>query len=355
MKNSKIAFVTEAYIDTDFLSGGVKLNFLLLNKLYQCGYTIDLFVAHDVRLHSNIFNNVYKISDLDNFRNNYNLILSDKAVVPSDITYIHDHSYPYRMQKMSNKFMHAFYKIFNRKRYKERVKEYFRIKANLEKTNKVIVSSNVLKEDMINNYGIKERKIEIIPPPIEIHDYNKKHINSVYTFGISAIGFNRKGGYVMMKAIQKLKQTGNKFKVVFIYSSKNLGIEIIKKIYRIEQYCEFIPEQKDMGMFYNSIDCLVMPSLIEPFGMVATEALSLGCPVITGMHCGASDYIVNGKNGYKYDFSNKSAEGLADAMKKIMNNKEDFTRYCKESVKHQNIDDFVNKYISIMNMFDINC
>ena len=122
----------------------------------------------------------------------------------------------------------------------------------------------------------------------------------------------------------------------------------MKKLYGIEKYCEFIPVQKDMSKFYNSIDCLVMPSIIEPFGMVATEALSLGCPVITGTHCGASDYVVDGKNGYKYDFTNKSVKGLVNAMRRIMQNKDNLSQYCKESVKEQNIDIFVNKYIDIM-------
>ena len=103
-----------------------------------------------------------------------------------------------------------------------------------------------------------------------------------------------------------------------------------------------------MSVFYNSIDCLVMPSLIEPFGMVATEALSLGCPVITGEHCGASDYITDGRNGYKYDFTNKSIKGLTYAMQKIIQNKSDFSQNCIASVQDQTLDIFVDKYIKVM-------
>ena len=55
-----------------------------------------------------------------------------------------------------------------------------------------------------------------------------------------------------------------------------------------------------------------MPSLIEPFGMVAAEALSVGCPVITAGHCGAADYIKNGVNGYLYE--GNSSENLAEAQ-----------------------------------------
>ncbi len=348
MKHNKIAFVTGIYTDTDFVSGGVKLNFLLLKKLHQYGFLIDLFTPKNVKIHSQIFTNVYKLKELDNLRKNYKLVLSDKAIVSSDITYIHDHSYLYRTEKMSNKFSHFFYKIFNKKRHKQRLQEFLKTKENIQKTNKVIVSSNILKQDMIKNYGVKEENIVIIPPPIEPYTNNNKQHHSVYTFGISALGFNRKGGYVMMKAIQQLKKKEKDFKVIFIYPSKNFGVEIIKKLYGIEKYCEFIPAQKDMSVFYNSIDCLVMPSLIEPFGMVATEALSLGCPVITGEHCGASDYITDGRNGYKYDFTNKSIKGLTYAMQKIIQNKSDFSQNCIASVQDQTLDIFVDKYIKVM-------
>jgi len=315
--NNKIAFVTDEYQDVDFSSGGVKLNFFFLQELIQRGCQVDLFVKKLVFNKKKIFANVYPIEKFEELKKDYSLVLSDKAVVPSDITYIHDHSYPYRIKMMSNPFAHFLYKIFCKKRYKRRMTEYLHVKRNIRKINKVVVSSNLLKQDMIENYGVKPEHIEIIPPPIEKYEINRDE-NEFFTFGISAIGFVRKGGYVLLKAIRDLKNYDKDFRVKIIYTSNNLCVKTLISLYGIEKYCCFQPIQKDMGAFYNSLDCLLVPSIVEPFGMVATEALSCGCPVIVSSNCGAKDFVKNGENGFVYDFSNKSHKGLTEAMKKML-------------------------------------
>ena len=138
----------------------------------------------------------------------------------------------------------------------------------------------------------------------------------------------------------------------FIYPSKNLFVKFLVRFYGIADYCEFLPKQKDMGSFYSGIDCLLMPSIIEPYGMVATEALSMGVPVITGKHCGASDCIEDGKNGYTYDFSERKLDGLVECMRKIMSKGEEermqMSMYCVESVKDYDIENFCKRYIELI-------
>ena len=108
-----------------------------------------------------------------------------------------------------------------------------------------------------------------------------------------------------------------------------------------------------MGDFYNSIDCLLMPSLIEPFGMVATEALSTGCPVITGSHCGASDIITDNVNGFLYS-GNKSVKSLSNVMEIVLNKKDlsSMQSACINSVIDFNINSFVNKYIDLLSSLE---
>lgn len=352
MKSKTIAFVTPVYTDNEFDSGGIKLNFILLDGLKKHGYIIDLYTNNIKSNIKNIPQNIFSLKDFETNKHKYDLIISDKAFVPSNITYIHDHSYPYRIKMMSNKLAHFLYKAFRPKHHKRRLNEFLKTKENISSCQKVIVSSIVLKNDMIENYKIASQNIEILPPPIERYQINKIR-NSIFTFGISALGFNRKGGYIALNAIRELKKTNKKFKVKFIYPSNNLAVKLLIKIYGIQKYCEFIPQQTDMQQFYNSIDCLIMPSLIEPFGMVATEALSLGCPVITAEHCGASDYVNNGINGFLYK-TNSSFE-LAKAMQQILNTNEKDLDFLKdksiESVKELYSDDFIRKFLSIIDTF----
>ena len=342
---TRLAFFAKSYNDSDFCSGGVKLNYLLAVELQKLGYHIDWFVNR-VAFNSYKQFEVFELSKFDEHKQNYDLTISGIPEVVSDIVYVHDHSYLYRQEKMSNKFSHFFYRIFNFKKHKKRLEQYNKTKNAICKTNLVVSSSQVLKDDIVQNYGVNPVKLEIIPPPIENYEIKERKTNDIKVFGISTVGFVRKGGYLTLKAIRELKGKYN-FKVKFIYPSSNFLVKFLVWLYGIKDYCEFVPTYKNMAEFYYSIDCLLMPSLIEPFGMVTTEALSTGCPVITGKHCGAADCIENGQNGFLYD-GNKSYKNLAKTIEKmIVLDKDDLKQMqinARKSAQNMYLKDFVQKY-----------
>lgn len=55
------------------------------------------------------------------------------------------------------------------------------------------------------------------------------------------------------------------------------------------------------------MDCLVLPSRLESFGMVVVEALAAGVPVIVSDHAGASDAIRENENGWVVPAGNAAA------------------------------------------------
>jgi glycosyltransferase involved in cell wall biosynthesis len=58
-----------------------------------------------------------------------------------------------------------------------------------------------------------------------------------------------------------------------------------------------IPHNRVLEIMLSS-DVLVLPSLSEGFGLVVTEALACGLPVIVTPNVGASDLILNGREGF---------------------------------------------------------
>ncbi len=54
---------------------------------------------------------------------------------------------------------------------------------------------------------------------------------------------------------------------------------------------------EERNSFYKIATCAVFPSLYEPFGIVALEAMGLGCPVIVSDVGGLSEIIKHGENG----------------------------------------------------------
>ena len=55
---------------------------------------------------------------------------------------------------------------------------------------------------------------------------------------------------------------------------------------------------RELGQLLGTMDCLVLPSRIESFGMVVVEALAAGIPTIVTPKVGAAEAIASGKNGW---------------------------------------------------------
>ena len=63
---------------------------------------------------------------------------------------------------------------------------------------------------------------------------------------------------------------------------------------------------------YGLADALLFPTLCDGFGMVATEAWSRGCPVITTPRAGVADLLRDGENGRLIDA--RSASAIAEVV-----------------------------------------
>lgn len=75
--------------------------------------------------------------------------------------------------------------------------------------------------------------------------------------------------------------------------------------------------QKDLPAFYSSADLSVVPSRVEPFGLVAVEALACGTPVIASKAGGLPDFI-NQEVGRLFKMND--ADDLADKIIKALKN-----------------------------------
>ena len=62
-------------------------------------------------------------------------------------------------------------------------------------------------------------------------------------------------------------------------------------------------------------DVLVFPSIVEGFGLVITEALSRGLPVITTPHTGGPDLMTDGRDGFIVPI--RSPDAIADRLTRL--------------------------------------
>ena len=77
--------------------------------------------------------------------------------------------------------------------------------------------------------------------------------------------------------------------------------------------------QSDMSNFYSSIDCMIMASKAETFGMVTLEAIAHNVPVIGSNAGGTPELLGYGKFGYLFESENPNS--LSDKIKEAYQKK----------------------------------
>jgi 1,4-alpha-glucan branching enzyme len=79
----------------------------------------------------------------------------------------------------------------------------------------------------------------------------------------------------------------------------------------------YVTDEERNRLFANA-DVAVFPSLYEPFGIVALEAMATGTPVVVSDAGGLNDVVEHGRNGLKVYTGN--AQSLADQIKAMLSN-----------------------------------
>ncbi|MDD3013832.1 MAG: glycosyltransferase family 4 protein [Candidatus Gastranaerophilales bacterium] len=347
----KIAFIIKLFQSNSFHGGGEKLFYNIINNFAKDGNLVDIYCSKSDVDNLQGINKIIVIDKIydhtepetmeifyDEIKklvsnSEYDYIISENITPSIDITFLQGHSLVHRQRKLKNLFESFLYNFRSVK--KKRIK--YQQKWLQEGYRKIFVVSNVLKNDIITNFNIPEDKISVVYPGVNVScefkpEFKEKdHI----VFGLSAPGFKIKGGYILLKALYLLKNKGYKFKARIIYPKfkKNLWVKFLVKLYKIENNVEFLPLQKDMKSFYDSIDCVVIPSLEDTFGLVALEGMSYGKPCIASLNAGASEIIQEGCNGFIFKLDKNAFKNFAEKMMFFMDNKEDHEKYSKKSIE----------------------
>lgn len=86
---------------------------------------------------------------------------------------------------------------------------------------------------------------------------------------------------------------------------------IDKRVSSAIEFAGWLPEG-ELHALMAAADALVIPSIYEPFGMVALEGTALGAPVVVARSGGLSEFVREGETGYT--FSPGDAPDLARAI-----------------------------------------
>ncbi len=185
--------------------------------------------------------------------------------------------------------------------------------AALSEADVVFAVSQYTKDILVREYGIAENKITVVhnsvsvPPDIDestsVHRYLEVMKQNGYSVVVNI------GRQTMQKGLTKLLDAARLVvsinpKVLFVLAGsgeqKNELLELaaeygISRNVIIEDWLS----GKRLHDTFRIADVFVMPSVSEPFGLVALEAISLGVPVIVSKQSGVAEVL---SHALKADF-----------------------------------------------------
>ena len=193
-------------------------------------------------------------------------------------------------------------KISNKKNTTEAIKE----KIFLSYSDTVSTVSELLKNLQIVNHKIKRKneKIKIIPNGIDkdfveyqFVDVRNKFLNGckkdiVFFPG----GFKRiKNAEVLIKAYAANSHVLNEL-ILVIAGDKGEDYETLNGYVKDDIYYVGKLDATEMKSFYKECSMMVLPSVIDTFGLVALEALLFHKPIIISKNVGLLDFIEDTQN-----------------------------------------------------------
>ena len=171
-------------------------------------------------------------------------------------------------------------------------------REGMEKADKIIAVSNFTKRVIVEKYGINPDKITVVHNAVyPVSEGHKKQI--VLFLGRLTI---QKGAEFFLKAAKKVEEFEPDAKFVVAGSGDMLPRLISQAIdMNISDKVIFTGRLTDEEVkhLYGISSVYVMPSVSEPFGITALEAISAGTPTIASKTAGFSEAF---KNCLKVDF-----------------------------------------------------
>jgi glycogen(starch) synthase len=196
--------------------------------------------------------------------------------------------------------------------------------------NKIIVTSGSMKAEIQGHFHLPQEKIEIIPNGIDPEKYNASVDRSAVRgrYGVNpyeklvlCVGrlVPQKGIEYLIRAVPRIVGRFPEAKFIIVGEGWLRGqLEYIARSTGHQWKLTFtgwIPDQELVALL-NSADVLVVPSIYEPFGIVALEGMAAGVPVVASDVGGLAEIVEHERTGILA--YSRSPESIAWAVERVI-------------------------------------
>ncbi len=178
---------------------------------------------------------------------------------------------------------------------------------------KIVAISQMIKEDMMSFFKVKDSEIEVVYNGVDTSRYShnlrlklkgplRKQLGipdneTVYLF--VSYDLKKKGIIPLVEAASLLKKQGNThFKVVVVGGLPYKALTERIKALNIEDTILFVGPARSVKEYYACSDVFVLPTYYDACSLVVIEAMASGLPSITTTANGVAGIITDGKDGY---------------------------------------------------------
>jgi glycosyltransferase involved in cell wall biosynthesis len=131
---------------------------------------------------------------------------------------------------------------------------------------------------------------------------------------------SRKGLLQLLEACVVLKQQGfDHYSLVIIGDGPQQDtLKAFSHSHDLTQNVHWIGklDYGELGLYFNQADAFILPTLEDTWGVVVLEAMAFGKAILCSARAGASELVIEGQNGYRFDPYNH--EQIANIMKQFM-------------------------------------
>ncbi len=201
----------------------------------------------------------------------------------------------------------------------------------------IIANSNMVKKEIINEYRIDPKKIEVIYNGVEIESFDEKKakekIAKQFNLDISkkiilfvGSGFERKGVKKFLEICSHIKTP---FYAFIVGKDKNMKkYQTLAKKMNLLNHIFFTGAREDVKEFYAASDIFLFPTKYEPFSNVILEAMSFKNAAITTIYNGANEILRD-----EFIIRDFNDNKIVSTIEKLLNNE----NYLKD-VKNYNFE-----------------
>jgi glycogen synthase len=196
-------------------------------------------------------------------------------------------------------------------------------------SDRVVVCSQHMRNEVQTLFSAGAERIEVIPNGIDLSRWRTTRPRMLRVrdahaaTGPLVVFVGRleweKGAHTLIDALPRLRRGAPGLRAVIAGRGSHAdSLQQLARERRVAGSVDFVgwlPEP-DLHSLIAAADALVIPSLYEPFGLVALEGAALGAPLVVARTGGLQEFVADGVTGRTFEAG--SSTSLADAVLKTL-------------------------------------